>query len=157
MEECVNDLFESGFNNDKLPLLYMENQNAEIAVKTQTGMSSRKSIQNTIMQGTVFGSLCCTVSMDKLGKHVYNKHELLYRYKGVVDVPTLGMVDDILAVQKCSNDTVKINAVINAFVESKKLKLSRNKCHKIHICKKMKSDQECAKLKVHRDEMNDST
>ena len=72
--------------------------------------------------------------------HVYNKHELLYRYKGVVDVPTLGMVDDILAVQKCSNDTVEINAVINAFVESKKLKLSRNKCHKIHISKKMKSD-----------------
>ena len=156
VEECVNDLFESGFDNDKLPLLYMENQNAQIAVKTQTGMSSRKSIQNTIMQGTVWGSLCCTVSMDKLGKHVYKKHELLYRYKGVVDVPTLGMVDDILAIQKCSNDTVKINAVINAFVESKKLKLSKSKCHKIHISKKIKCDQKCAKLKVHKDEMNDS-
>ena len=119
MEECINDLFESGFTNDKLPLTGKSkcrncSQNVNRTVK-------QKVIQNTIMQGTVWGSLCCTVSMDKLGKHIYKKHELLYRYKGVVDVPSLGMVDDKPAVQKCSKDTVRINAVINAFVESKKL------------------------------------
>ena len=41
VEECVNDLFESGLKNDKLPILFMENQNAEIAVKSQTGISKR--------------------------------------------------------------------------------------------------------------------
>ena len=53
VEECINDLFESGFKNDKLPLLFMENQNAMIAVKTSSGISNRVSIHNTIMQGTV--------------------------------------------------------------------------------------------------------
>ena len=73
------------------------------------------------MQGTVWGSLCCTASMDKLGQLVYNNSELLYKYKGEVDIPSLGMVDDILSIQKCSSDSLQTNAVINAFVEAKNL------------------------------------
>ena len=73
VEECINDIFETGFDNDKLPLLFLENQNAMIAVKTPTGVSKRVPIKNVIMQGTVWGSLLCTTSMDKLGQHVY-KH-----------------------------------------------------------------------------------
>ena len=73
VEECTNDIFETDFDNDKLPLLFIENQNAMIAVKTPTGVSKRVPIKNVIMQGTVWGSLLCTRSMDKLGQHVY-KH-----------------------------------------------------------------------------------
>ena len=71
------------------------------------------------MQGTVWGSLLCTATMDKLGQLVYERSELTYKYKGVVEIPTLGMVDDILSVQKCSKDAVRINAVINGFIEGK--------------------------------------
>ena len=156
VEECVNDLYESGLQNDKLPLLYLENQNAKIAVKSQTGMSKRKYIHNIIMQGSVWGSLMCTVSMDKLGQHVYKKDDLIYMYKGAVEVPTLGMVDDIMSIQKCNNETVKINAVINSFVESKKLNLSKSKCYKIHIEKQKKKEHNCAKLKIHNNDMKDS-
>ena len=85
------------------------------------------------MQGTVWGSLLCTATMDKLGQLVYKRSDLTYKYKGVVEIPTLGMVDDILSVQKCSEDAVKINAVINGFIEGKKLTLSNKKCHRIHI------------------------
>jgi hypothetical protein len=35
MQECINNLYETGFRNDKLPLLYLENQNAQIAVKSR--------------------------------------------------------------------------------------------------------------------------
>ena len=157
VEECVNDLFTSGFKNDKLPLLFKENQNAMIAVKTSTGISKRISIRNIIMQGTVWGSLCCTVSMEKLGKLIYKEEDLTYKYKGKIEIPTLGMVDDILAVQKCSKDVIKINAVVNAFVESKKLKLSENKCQQIHIAKKTNIEKECAILKVHEEQMQKST
>ena len=125
VQECINDLYDSGFDNDKLPLLFLENQNANIAVKTPNGTSKRVSISNIIMQGTVWGSLCCTASMDKLGKLVYNNADLLYKYKGEVDIPSLGMVDDILSIQRCSSDSVKMNAVVNAFIESKKLTLSK--------------------------------
>ena len=47
-----------------------------------------------IMQGTVWGSLFCTVSIDQLEKKTYEMPDILYKYNGV-DIPTLGMVDDI--------------------------------------------------------------
>ena len=156
VEDCINDLFETGFSNDKLPLLFLENQNAQIAVKTPTGTSDRATITNIIMQGTVWGSLCCTTSMEKLGKHMYEHEDMVYRYKESVEIPCLGMIDDILTIQKCSNNSVKINAVINAFVESKKLKLSKDKCHNVHIQKKLKHENSCKKLKVHNDTMQQS-
>ena len=68
------------------------------------------------------------------------------------------MVDDILSIQKCSNDTVKMNAVINSFVEGKKLKLSGKKCHRIHVQnKKIKNHPKCKDLKVHEQPMKNST
>ena len=37
--------------------------------------------------------------MDKIGKFVYDNPELVYKYKGVVETPSLGMVDDVLCVE----------------------------------------------------------
>ena len=65
VEECVNDVFDAGLDNDKLVLLFLENQNANIAVKTPNGRSDRVHIRNVIMQGTVWGSMLCTATMDK--------------------------------------------------------------------------------------------
>ena len=138
LDECINDIYEAGLNNDKLVLLYLENQTANFAVKTAEGKTERTSIKNIIMQGTVWGSFLCTVTMDKIGKFVYDNPELVYKYKGVVETPSLGMVDDVLCVQKCSVETVKMNSIINSFIESKRLKLSTKKCKRIHIQKKKK-------------------
>ena len=157
LEECINDAFEAGFKNDKLVLLYKENQTANFAIKTSGGKTNRTTINNIIMQGTVWGSFLCTVTMDKLGQFIYNHPELTYKYKGVVKTPSLGMVDDVLCVQKCSTSTVKLNSIINSFIESKKLKLSAKKCHRIHIQnQKEKRKTECQKIKVHENEMNNS-
>ena len=49
-----------------------------------------------------------------------------------------------------------VNAVINAFVEAKKLKLSKDKCHKIHVQKNSKNRENCQKLKVHSEKMHES-
>ena len=111
------------------------------------------------MQGTVWAGLCCTVMFDKLGKLVYSRPELMHKYKGIVPIPPLEMVDDILAITKCSSQSVKVNAVINSFMETKKLKLNKKKCHNVHIEKKTKQNkpkQRCPKLKVHGDEMENS-
>ena len=70
-QEAVNDLYELGFQNDKLLLVHKANEYASIAVKTPTGMSERVAIRNTIMQGTVWAGLYCTATMDMLGKHIY--------------------------------------------------------------------------------------
>jgi hypothetical protein len=72
MQECINDLFETGFDNEKLPILFLENQNARIAVKTPNGITERRSGNTVVMQGTVWGSLFCTATQhEKLGKLIY--------------------------------------------------------------------------------------
>ena len=44
MEECINDMYDAGLTNDKLVLLYLENQNAQVVVKTAIGLSKRVKI-----------------------------------------------------------------------------------------------------------------
>ena len=105
------------------------------------------------MEGSVWGSLMCTTTMDKLGQEVYENENLIYWYKGIVAVPPLCMVDDILAVQSCSQKSVELNAKINAFIELKKLSFSQSKCSKIHIGKE---NAVCPQLKVHEQTMKDS-
>ena len=75
---------------------------------------------------------------------------MVYKYKDKVDVPVLEMVDDVLCVTKCSNKTIAANATINSFMELNKLKLSAEKCSKIHIGKK---NYQCPQLKVHERDM----
>ena len=53
LHEVVNSLFKAGFQNDKLPLLFMENSIAQVAVKSSGGISNQVSISNIIMQGSV--------------------------------------------------------------------------------------------------------
>ena len=153
VQECINTLYENGFKNDKLVLLYEETKNAKIAIKTPNGTTTRKDIKNIIMQGTVFGSLICTSVMDKLAKIFYKNPELVYKYKNKVEVPVLGMVDDVLCVTKCSTKTLVSNATINSFMELNKLTLSADKCSKIHVGKK---SMHCPQLKVHEKQMKDS-
>ena len=54
------------------------------------------------MQGTVWGSLLCTSTIDKLGKKCNETPEKMYHCKGV-PIPPLGMVDDIISVTNVEN------------------------------------------------------
>ena len=150
-KECMNDLYENGFNNDKLPLLVKENINAMVAVKTKTGTTKQISISDVIMQGTVWGSLCCTSTIDNLGKLAYGRPDILYKYKGV-PVPPLGMVDDILTVSNVKDNST-MNNLINTFIEHKKLKLSHEKCVRIHVGK---GHLNCPEMKVHDSKMKEA-
>jgi len=150
-QECINDMYDAGCRDDKLVLMHLQNQNAQIAVKTSSGVTSRETIHNVIMQGTVTGGLCCTTTTDKLAKHVYDHKNLLYKYKGEVDVPPLLMIDDILTVSECGPTAVAMNATVNTFVETKKLTLKQNKCVAVHVGKKTKN---CPDLKVHGEKMH---
>ena len=95
--ECYNDVYENNFKNDKLALLYNINKTAKVWIKTSSGVTEKITITDTIMQGTVWGSLLCTSTIDKLGKKCYNIPQNLYQYKGV-HIPPLGMVDDVISV-----------------------------------------------------------
>ena len=56
LKETINDLSDTGLNNDKLPLLFLENENCKVAVKTPTGITERIKLSKIVMQGTVWGS-----------------------------------------------------------------------------------------------------
>ena len=103
------------------------------------------------MQGTVWGSLLCTSTVDGLGKQCYKTPEILYHYKGV-PIPPLGMVDDVVCVSNVDK-TQKMNEVINTFIERKKLKLSKDKCFQIHVGK---GHNNCPQLKVHNSVMKEA-
>ena len=151
--ECINDLYEAGLQNDRLTLLFKMNQSAQVAIKTPHGITERVSILNIIMQGTTWGSLFCTTTMDKLPQKIYKDTSLLYMYKGLVSVPPLEMVDDILTVEKCGLTALAMNAEVNSFIEQKKLKLSKEKCVQIHVGKKCET---CEKLYVHGEYMKEA-
>ena len=149
-QECFNDIVEHGFKNDKLPLLYKANVNAQVAVKTSSGTTRRVTMNEIIMQGTVWRSLFCTVSIDQLGKKAYAMPDILYNYNGV-QIPPLGMVDDILTVTNVEN-TQCMNQIVTTFIETKKLRLSKKKCFRIHIGK---GHSNCPQMKVHDDIMKE--
>ena len=148
--ECINDRYESGLQNDKMSVLFAINKKAQVAIKTPHGMTSRISIPNISMQDAVWGSLFCTATIDKLSQKAYAEKALLYKYKGEVSVPPLGMVDDVLTMQKCCATSGAINTEVNAFFEQKKLKLAEKKCIQIHVGQKC---GECEILFLHGEHM----
>ena len=96
LQSCINGLFDAGLDNDQLNLLYIENKNASIAVKVNNKLSMRISVKDVIMQGSVWSSLKCTTSMDRLNKTALADEAFKYCYKGDPEVPIgiLGFIDE---------------------------------------------------------------
>ena len=59
------------------------------------------------------------------------------------------MVDDILAISECGTNSIVKNAVINSFIETQRLTLSKDKSQVVHIGKSYNCKEVCPKLKVH--------
>jgi hypothetical protein len=76
-----------------------------------------------------------------------------FRYKSLVTIPPLEMVDDLIAFASCSISSISLNTYINTKIETKKLKFSDKKCKKIHIGKE---NFLCPALTVHGDQISDS-
>ena len=120
LQETLNDLFEAGITNVKLVLIYKENQKNSIAIKTPFGITKRFDVEDIIMQGTVFGPLKCTTSMNQLGAMAYKRGTPLLAYKETVQIPVLGMIDDLATVTKCGKESIVSNSITNTFIESKR-------------------------------------
>ena len=49
LDECINDLYEAGINDDKLALMYKLNSVNQVAVKTPFGLTERKSVEKIVL------------------------------------------------------------------------------------------------------------
>ena len=138
LQSSINSLYDAGLQNDMLNILYIENKNIQIAVKVNDKLSERINVKNVELQGSVWAPLKCTSTMDTLNKIVMGDKTLQYNYKGDNSIPigVRGMVDDTLGVANCGNDSIKLNAVINSFIETQRLELSEEKSVIVHIGKK---------------------
>ena len=158
LQATTNALYDAGLNSDMLNLLYEENKNAMVAVKIDGRVSCRTSVQNVEMQGTVWGSLKCTASMDKLNQSILQQDHLTYKYRSDpnIQIGVLGMIDDTLSISKCGITSVQKNSVINSFIDTQRLTLSRDKSVVLHIGNSKKCNNPCPKMKV-RDHVMKST
>ena len=163
LEDCMTDLYDTlpqQARDDRLALVYQLNRENYVAVNTAVGQTDRVQIKNIVMQGGKWGPLQCSNSMDKVGKNCAESGGNMYRYKGLVKLIPLAMVDDLLAMAKCGIDSTRLNTEINTRVEMKKLyfhtpdQSGKSKCHTMHIGRK---SENCPKLKVHGYEMEKVT
>ena len=61
----------------------------------------------------------CSVQIDSIGRDSLAKDLEPFKYKENIEIPALGMVDDILTITKCSVTEVAINATVNAFIKTR--------------------------------------
>ena len=124
--EAINDIFDLGFKNDKLPLVFLASKSGNIAVKCSSGVSERKDIHNVLMQGTVWAGMQCDSNYGKLGKIVYQNPGIIDKYRGKV----------VLTVSTCGTTSIAMNSLVNYFMTSKKIQLNKTKCANIHVGRK---------------------
>ena len=95
----------------------------------------------------------CAINIDRIGKDSIENKEHLYLYKGEVEIPLLGMIDDGLLVTECGIKSIEANSYLNARIEMNKLVMNENKSHKIHSGTASKY---CPTLLVHDEPMLES-
>ena len=88
-----------------------------MVMKTPVGKTRRGSIYNVITQGDVFGPLVCSNQVDK---ECLMEKKYTYTYKGEVEIPPLGMVDDLICISECGHRSSMMNEYISFKTNSKK-------------------------------------
>ena len=127
IQECLNDLYSAGLNDDKFALLYELNKNSKVSISTPVGITERRDVEEILQQGGVWAGLLCSNELDTIGKEELNSGENLYIYKESVPIPSLALVDDLFKISKCGSESSQSNASINAKVEMKNLKFAIDK------------------------------
>ena len=82
LELAINDIYDTGVNDDTLVLLHKANKDIQMAVKTPTGLTERQEVTNIVLQGDTWGSLLASVQVDSLYKECIKAgHHYLYKDK----------------------------------------------------------------------------
>ena len=133
--ETHNDLFDVKVKDDKFALIAKLDEKADVVVKTPCGNTDQFTLENIVMQGSVFGPIKCTIQIDTLGRDCQQYNQGCFKYKNVLSITPLSLIDDCIGFSKCGADAVELNAILNTKIISKKLRLSADKCTHMHVSK----------------------
>ena len=150
LKQCCNYLYEYGVKDDKLAMIYEGNKLNKVVVRSPAGLTEMFEVEECVAQGSGLGPTLCAVSVDNIGRDALARKEHVYMYKGSVEIPPLGMIDDVAHVQECGIKSVEDNAYIVARFEQDKLELNRDKCRQIHVGK---NQSQCSTLRAHEDKI----
>ena len=132
-EDCLSDLYAYGVQDHTINLLYYGSIDTNIAIRTPVGVTQRKKVKKTIMQGDIWAPSLCATSIDSIGKECLQEKKYLYKYRENIEIPPLSMMDDLCVLSTCGVETVKSNSYINYKISSKKLQCGAQKCKRMHI------------------------
>ena len=115
LEDCLNDLY------DCLPEKSRDetnetNVNNLVAVNTGVRQTERFPVERIVQQGGSWGPMECSNTVDTLGRLCRDRGIHHYKYKDMVKVLPLAMVDDILGIAICGNKSLALNTFINTHI-----------------------------------------
>ena len=140
----MSDLYDCGVQDDLLVLLNEVNINMKISINTSYGLTEPVIIPALVAQGDLFAPLQAAVQVDSmtrrleeqdLAREEAGEHGLLYKYKGKVTIPSLGLMDDNLTVSEAGFKADEINIFMNENSATKLLQFNTKKCKYLRMGK----------------------
>ena len=96
--------------------------------------------------------------MDSVAREYSSEAVEMFRYRKVISIPPMGMIDDLVSIAYSGFHSVLINATIDAKLSLKKLEIHKKKSIKLHISKDLQSKvKRSSNLKVQGFDMSEST
>ena len=138
LEQAISDIYNAGLNDENLKILYEANKSIYMAINTPDGLTDRKKIVNTVLQGETFGSLLASVQVDTIGKECENTG-LGYKYQNVLPVGMLGLVDDTVCITEAGYKAHMMNVIFNVRTAEKTLQFGAKKCKTMIVGKKIEN------------------
>ena len=135
LEEAISDVYDSGFNDDNLSLVYLANKQISMEVNTPNGRTEVQNIEDVVLQGDTFGSLLASVQVDRICQEIESTG-LGYKHKNILSVSMLGLVDDLIGITPVGYKAQQMNEIINVKSAEKRLQFGVSKCKSMLISKK---------------------
>ena len=139
LRQALIDLFNIDVTDETISILFQANEDIAMSVNTPNGQTDRQMIKYSVLQGDTWASLVAGVQADSVNKDI-KEAGCGYMYRGEVEVPSLGLVDDTLCVTEPGTKAHIVNTVMNVRAGDKSLRFGAKKCKKMFIGKKGETD-----------------
>ena len=116
MDKTILNLFKNGFDSSELLVIRNANMEVIMAVKNCDDISEESKNYNVILQGDTLAPLISTIEMDQVARDwIKNGEEerSVYKYRGKINISSLGMIDDSITISKAGFQSTKINSFMN--------------------------------------------